>query len=252
MQAWMDGEAVWPYQRIIDDWGGAFEDWRKQMSRHLAKITAGEPSTFIEHNSNLQMALFAVRDEYVARFGFAIPCAELLDALAQHGPIVEIGAGSGYMTRLMRLRGIDVIGTDIDIHTEDSHGHGFIVGEHDPHQIGRASGKQAVRRFPERTVFCSWPTYRATWFRQALRAMRRGQKLIMIREDCIADETAYQYLDDCFDELGTVDLPVFPYIHDYAAIYVKRRQNAQGSPTRSPMLGRHRSVSRRARAKNSR
>lgn len=225
MEAWMAGEPVWPYARIIEAWGPEFEDIRKQWARMASAdiataIVEMSDEKKVRYSFNRSTALYEVRHEYVARYGFMIPCAELLDALATHAPIVEVGAGTGCMTRLMRIRGIDVIGSDIDGIMTDS-GHGFIVGEHDDEQV-RTEAKTMVRRHPNRTVFCSWPTYRETWFKQALRAMRIGQKVIVTREECIASPETWGYLDSCFEELQLIDLPVFPYIHDYAGVYVKR------------------------------
>jgi hypothetical protein len=249
MQAWMNGEPVWPYARIIEDWGAAFEDMRRQISRHFERLSADLPSV-IEHDTNLNMALYAVRAEYVGRWGFLIPCAELMDALAGHEPIVEVGAGSGYMTHLMRHRGIHVIGSDIEPPLRDS-GHGFVVAVHDPEQV-QIEAKTMVRRYPERTVFASWPTYSHTWLRQMMRAMAVGQVLIVTREDCIGSESAWTYLDNCFEELQVIDLPVFPYIHDYAGVYRKVRQNEQGKSRRASLLGGRRQLSRRAAAKDKR
>lgn len=247
MQSWLDGKPVWPCSKIIEVWGREFMDIRRQW-RELAERMLAVGSVSLERRVRRETALFHVRMEYVARYGFAIPCAELIDALREAQPIVEVGAGSGYMTKLMRNAGIDVIGSDIDEGRENS-GHGFIVGEHDPMQIGRAAAKQVVRRFPDRAVFCSWPTLKATWFRQMLRAMRLGQELIVIREECCAEDSAWQYIDDCFEHRRDIELPCFPMIHDYAGLYVKRRQDVQ-SKDRSPVLGGRRRLSRRRASRN--
>jgi hypothetical protein len=245
MQSWMEGEPVWPYDRITEVWGREFMDFRKRW-RELAdeRIFGADVGEQTELRMKREMALYEVRMEYVGRFGFAIPCQELLDALAEAAPIVEVGAGSGYMTHLMRSGGIDVIGSDLDGYQTDS-GHGFIIAEYDPEQVSGVAAKTMVRRHGGRTVFCSWPTLNATWFRQMLRAMRIGQRLIVIREDCCAEDSAWQYLDDCFEQVLLIEVPCFPMIHDYAEVHVKRRQDAQ-SKTRAALLGRNRALPRRA------
>lgn len=237
MQSWVEGEPVWPYARIIETWGREFMPFIKRWR------DVGAPASF-----RRESRLYEVRIEYVARFGFAIPCAELLDALAEAAPIIEVGAGSGYMTRLMRVRGIDVIGSDLDQHKNNS-GHGFIVAEHDPLQWGCVAAKAMVRHYSDRTAFCSWPTLNATWFRQMLRAMRIGQRLIVIRAECCAERSAWDYIDDCFEETGGIELPNFPFIRDFAGIYIKRRQDGQ-TESRTSLLGRARSVPGRAAAAN--
>lgn len=43
-----------------------------------------------------------MREKAIERFGFAIPTDEALQAIASHGPVVEIGAGLGYWAYLMK------------------------------------------------------------------------------------------------------------------------------------------------------
>ena len=248
MQAWMEGEEVWSYDKIIEAWGIDFMDWRTQWRRRAKALQRGEqdPGGW-KYSAERTAALYEVRTEYIARWGFVIPCKELIDALIEAAPIVEVGAGSGYMTRLMRVIGIDVIGSDLEGFKDDSH-YGFIVGEHDLQQVNGVAAKTMVRRHPGRAVFCSWPSLNATWFRQMLRAMRIGQELIVVREDACAEDSAWQYLDDCFEERSLLDLPCFPGLHDHAGVYVKRRQHVQ-TKTRVALLGRRGALPRRAGAK---
>jgi hypothetical protein len=205
MERWLAGESVWTHDKILKEWGPNFEMYRRRWNRG-------------DFSLNLGVERFQLRDEWIEKFGFAIPCAELLDELARAAHVIEVGAGSGYMTRLMRHRGIRVTGSD------PCHGdHGFETGAHDDEQV-KASGKTMVRRYPRSTVFCSWPTLRATWFRQMLKAMGIGQRLVVIREGACAEESAWQYLDDCFDETAVIDIPAFAFMHDYASVHVKKRQ----------------------------
>lgn len=225
MQSWIDGEPVWPYVRIIEAWGHEFEHYSRRLHRRMtAAVATGRvefESPDLKQMLYRGMAIFQLRDEWVSRFGFAIPCAELLDELAKHAPIVEVGAGTGYMTRLLRHRGIDVIGSDPGLG-----GHGFEVGALDDRQL-RAGAKIMAGRHPDRVVFCSWPTYKAMWFRQMLQAMKVGQKLVVIREDACAEESAWEYLDACFDKEATIDIPAFEHMNDYASVHIKRRQRSR-------------------------
>jgi hypothetical protein len=85
--------------------------------------------------------------------------------------------------------------------------------------------KTMVCRYPGSTVFCSWPTLHATWFRQMLKEMQIGQKLVVIREDACAEDSAWRYLDDCFEEEAAIDIPTFEHMHDYAQVCVKKRNS---------------------------
>ena len=224
MQRWLDGEPVWPYAKIIETWGPEFEMYRKRMFRGIrASQETGkiefEPPDY-ERTLQRMTSIYMLRDQWVQHYGFAIPCAELLDVLAKAQHVVEVGAGTGYMTRLMRHRGISVTGSD------PGHGqHGFEVGRYDEEQLSLPA-KTMVRMSSTSTVFCSWPTLKAMWFFQMLKAMRIGQRLVVIRESACAEETAWEYLDACFDETSTIDIPTFEHMNDYASVHVKMRHRA--------------------------
>jgi hypothetical protein len=210
MRGWLAGEPVWPFAEVVARWGAEFEMYRRRWGRD-------DFAARMERETRMHM----LRHDWIIEFGFAIPCAQLLDALAKAQPVVEIGAGSGYLTALARMRGIDIIGTDAGPAGEPRYG--FRVAKHDPGQR-QLAGKTAVRRFRDRSVFCSWPTLNRTWFRQALRAMRIGQRLIVIREEACAEGTAWEYLDACFKHEADIDLPAWPFMNDRAEVYRKRRQ----------------------------
>jgi hypothetical protein len=212
MQSWVNGEPVWSHAQILERWGRDFLMYR----------TAWEQDEHdVSYNITRSLMLHECRDQAIKQFGFSIPCKELLDALEQHQPIVEVGAGSGYMTALMRHRGINVIGTD------SGHGHGRIsLKFHDPDQMIMPA-KRAVRRYRDRTVFCSWPSLNETWFRQALRAMRINQKAIIIEEDSCAEETTWNYRDRSFYRMEQIEVPTWPHMNDFAAVWIKKRHAAQ-------------------------
>lgn len=227
MSEWIHGEPVWPYARIIETWGGQFEMYRRRWMKEVAE--AAETGQFKKLSTAGYLrdaqAMWRLRDEWVLRYGFAIPCGELIDHLARAQPIVEVGAGTGYMTRLMRNERIDVIGSDYD--SSGFNTHGFLTGCFDERQVQDVQGKTMVRRYPERTVFCSWPTLNETWFRQMLRAMTIGQRLIVIHEDACAEPTAWQYLSECFEPIEDIAIPAFEHMNDLASVLVKKRQRAK-------------------------
>jgi len=221
MQRWLEGEPVWSFEEILDRWGAEF-----MMYRII-------PPAILTNDTNRSISIHLLRDKVINKFGFGLPSRELLDVLEQHQPIVEIGAGTGYFTKLMKNRGIDVIGTDIGI------GQRFAAGSLDPQQL-RMQAKTAVRRYRDRTVFCSWPSLWETWFRQALRAMRIGQKLIVIEEDACAEDSTWEYRDQSFDKLGDwIALPAWPMMNDRARAWVKKRHAVMRPPTREQEHRRH-------------
>jgi hypothetical protein len=228
MRAWLDGEPVWSYAKILETWGPEFEMYRRRWDRQFQeKMKQAEATGAITFESDDMLrtvvrgvSILHLRDAWIAEFGFAIPCAELLDELAKHRQIVEVGAGTGYMTRLMLNRDINVIGSNPPLND-----YTFELGKYAVLALRQA--KTMARANPDATVFCSWPTLRHTWFRQMLRAMKIGQHLIVIREDACAEATAWQYLDDCFEELSTIVIPTFEHMNDYASVHVKKRNRSR-------------------------
>jgi hypothetical protein len=207
VERWVRGdEATWRYARCIEDWGPDFEMYRKRWS----------VGGFDLPNIARSAAMHELRRSFIRRFGFMLPCAELLDELQKADLVVEVGAGSGYMTRIMRHRGIEVIGSDPGIGYFETH------GAYDAHQVV-AQGKTMVRRHPDALIFCSWPSLGETWFRQMLRAMRVGQRIVTVLEDSCCEDTAREYFDACFDTERTIDIPAFEHMNDVAYVATKKR-----------------------------
>jgi hypothetical protein len=216
VERWVRGdEATWRYQRCIEDWGPDFEMYRKRWSR----VGLGhDPLPSFERKA----AMFDLREQFLKRFGFMLPCAEILDELQKSGLIVEIGAGTGYMTRILRNRGINVIGSDPQL----GYHHVIEHALYDDRQV-TAQGKTMVRRYPDATIFCSWPSLSETWYRQALKAMRVGQRIVAVLEDSCAEETAREYFDAYFDTERLINIPAFEHMNDIACVAVKKRNRTR-------------------------
>jgi hypothetical protein len=216
MREWAQGEPVWSYDEIIRHWGSQFVMYRLLWDDPDPLVRTGEVERIRE--------TYDLRTRAINEFGFSIPCKELLDALALHQPIVEVGAGSGFMTALMRHRGIDVVGTD------SGSGHSWITLKRwDPEQV-EMSGKRAVRHYRDRNVFCSWPSLSETWFRQALRAMRIGRKAIIVEEDACAEQSTWDYREAAFDLTTNIKVPAWPMLNDRAAVWTKKREASVHKP----------------------
>ena len=56
-----------------------------------------------------ESAIMELREYY----SFAIPSEAALDTIKQYGPICEMGAGSGYWSKLLTERGVDIVAYDI-------------------------------------------------------------------------------------------------------------------------------------------
>lgn len=213
--SWIAGSPVPLREEIIENWGHEFGGLRlfRKIRKNAVMMTSADFIKSIERETSLTMA----RHSYIGKFGFVIPCAEMIDACRRYGPsIIEVGAGSGYVTALMRNAGLDVIGAD-----NGEGRHGFQVGYWDVSQR-KADAAAIVEQFPHRTVFCSWPTRGDPWFGKMLKAMKRGQLVVIVRESATAEEAAWDYLGSHFAELETIFIPRWPHMHDYCEVWGKR------------------------------
>ena len=94
----------------------------------------------------------ARRRELVARFAWAIPAPAALAAVAETGPLVEVGAGTGYWAALLRELGADVVATDPAAGANPYHPDGRLWTD-----VELVDGVGAVRRHPGRTLLLCWP-----------------------------------------------------------------------------------------------
>lgn len=199
MQAWLEGGSPVTAKDFL------------VLSNHPRR----EPGTFDAVNLiNHTMA----REAFTALFGFAAIVWETIDDILPHGPFIEVGAGTGYLARLLATRGADVLATD----TLDAD-YGFMCGKW--FDVVKMEAVEAVSRNPDRTVIMSWPCMGEDWSAQVLDTMVLGQKVLHIgegRRGCTGCLRLYDVLDEQFETLTCPRLPRFNGIHDQATIYRRR------------------------------
>jgi hypothetical protein len=107
-------------------------------------------------------------------YSWAIPNDAALQAIADRGPIVEIGAGGGYWAGLLRARGVDVVAYDPEVEGGDWHDgtrwSEVLTGDH-----------TVAAQHPDRTLLLVWPSYDLAWTDQVLDAYA-GSTVIYVGE----------------------------------------------------------------------
>jgi hypothetical protein len=162
------------------------------------------------------------RHRFCGVYGFAIPCAEAIDALLELGPILEVGAGTGMWSAMLAARGADVIATDRA--APGSRSYAFVVGHHFAAQM-KLRAEAAIKRWPGRAVFCSWPCYRDPWFARALKHVAAGVAVAVIHEGhggCVGTDSMFDRLEADFEELREIAIPQFPSIRDRLTIWRRK------------------------------
>lgn len=187
---------------------------------------------------------YGIRNEYTRTHSWAVPNDQALEAIAAASPdgLVDMGAGTGYWSMLLRERGVTVRPYDI----RPGHNH-WASGVWLP--MSRGGPSKLVGKLSDYgTLLLVWPPYKSPMAARSL-ANFRGHTLCYVGEGsggCTADwrffyelgEDPIAFTDNCpvcgrretfeCDHAGertgwhkdvTVDIPQWPGMHDYLTIY---------------------------------
>jgi hypothetical protein len=158
----------------------------------------------------------------VRRYAFAVPTDGALATLARYGPIVELGAGTGYWAFLLRRRGVVCTAYDLAPPDRRPNPNRFqpltwtYVEQGDVDKVAAHS---------DRALFLCWPSYREPFASRALAAYA-GTTLLYIGESAgghTADDAFFAQLDTGWLRVEQVALPNWPGTHDALTVYRRRR-----------------------------
>lgn len=167
------------------------------------------------------MRAYEKRHELVARFSWAIPNEEALQAIAALSPIVEIGAGTGYWASLLAARGADVVAYDEKPGFND-------WCDHEPYFPVTVGSWQRLYSHPDRTLFLCWPPYDNPLAVRALE-VHTGQRVVYVGEGsggCCADDAFFRLLDERWEEEREVPIPQWFGLHDTCTIHRRKGRRA--------------------------
>ena len=180
---------------------------------------------FRQHNGSFSSSSWEERPKLVRKYAWAVPNAEAILKIAAVGPIVEIGAGSGYWARQVAEAGGDIRAFDnaVGVPREPGYGPGYgPVGTHFPVEEG---GVEKARSWCDRALFLCWPPYGTSMADDALAAYEEsgGKCFIYIGEDsmgCTGDDAFHARLKAPEWVLtDRVHIPQWQGIHDTLCIY---------------------------------
>ena len=157
------------------------------------------------------------REALVYKYAWAIPDDEALRLIAALGPIVEVGAGTGYWAALIADRGADILAYDIDPFDSKWCGNRFFDV--------KQAGVEVAADHPDRTLFLCWPPYDKPMAADALRAYR-GDRLVFVGEGvsgCTADDSFFDMLADAWTLERTHNIPQWSCVSDWLEIYSRNR-----------------------------
>ena len=147
------------------------------------------------YNFSDSFALMSVRDPYIHNFGFLLLNEKLLDMLSQEfegDKIIEVGAGTGWLSYNLQQRGLNVIPVDAEL--SDNH-YGFKKLYTD---IVEDKAEDFILNNKYDTILMSWPDYSSDFAHKILDRMPKNKTLIYIGEGeggCTANDDFFELLN---------------------------------------------------------
>ena len=210
---------------------------KSDHERHALGMIA--PHFSSEENALSWMSAFEVRGVFTKLYAWAIPSDAALERIASYGPIIEIGAGTGFWSAMLAARGTDVIAFDqaplpenvpetmCDLLKSEAEADAAInpwhVGQSSKGPVLRGSAAEASL-YPERALMLCWPPYNTSFAYDAL-VDYAGDTVIYIGEHsggCCATDEFFSLLCEKFDEVECVAIPQWPGIHDDITIWKRK------------------------------
>jgi hypothetical protein len=171
------------------------------------------------------VSVFSTREKYIEQFGFVLLTREVLITLAnqlQGKKVVDVGAGSGYLSAELEKRGVDIIASDM--------GGMECLQYRIRRVIKRDHEGDSLRLLPgnyDAVIMC-WP--HGSFAARVITMMKSGQTLIYEGEGqggCTANDDFFDILDKRWraQDRQTKELNKrhvqFSGIHDYWDVFVK-------------------------------
>lgn len=154
--------------------------------------------------------------ELIRFYSYAIPTLRALQTVAGLGPLVELGAGAGYWSRLLRDLGADVVAYDI----EPPSVNGWITDAPAWTEV-RTGDERGLAAHADRALFVSWPE-RPDGFMSRVLDTYPPRTLALITDGRVSfqpTDSLYDRLAVGWDQIATVDIPRWPGRFDALTIW---------------------------------
>lgn len=163
-----------------------------------------------------------IRETYLSKYSHAIITNELVDSLVElckGKKVVELGSGSGYLSHLLELKGVDITTVDTaDWYTER------VIRKPDI-----ISSYREMDFSDYGVIIMSWPNYQSNAAAQVLKGLNENQLFIYCGEGlggCCGDDDLHITLSQQWQHLEedhglSANSLVFSRIKDYWTAYTK-------------------------------
>lgn len=155
------------------------------------------------------------RETVVRRYSWAIPCDKALRKIAEHGPVLEVGAGRGYWAGLLKQLGADIVATDMQ------------PWEDPFHPVESLDAVEAVIQHGKgRNLLMVWPPYNSSMALNALSAFLivadPGSRIFYVGEGaygCTGCDVFHHMLDERCELEAECSIPQWSCVHDRLHVY---------------------------------
>jgi hypothetical protein len=161
------------------------------------------------------VSAFAARTKSIEKYGFAVPTEKVLREILKVSPkgIVEIGAGSGYWSKLLQLLGADIIACD-----DGSGLYPFKVGAFFPVEPVGYQQMFRTKAVHERTLLVVWPSVDNVKIFNSY----KGDTVVYvgeIGEGCTGYDAE---IEKTWEMVKHVEIPMWDCIHDSLGIFKRK------------------------------
>jgi len=171
------------------------------------------------------------RRELASLFCWGVPNERALQIIAGHAPLIECGAGMGYWSALLRMRGVDVLAYDSAPPDAGASNQYHRARAKPWTAVERGDSVAIARAHRERTLFLCWPPFDDDAASYAVLRAYRGETLIYIGEGEGATGSVrfHRELAVNWTLVEECALPNWPRLRDTLMVY---RRNAVRQPLR--------------------
>ena len=212
--------------------------WNPYLEEWAAANGSGVPGWQDEPDNQRQL-----RQHLTHKYAFGVPGDAALDCLARHGPLVEIGAGTGYWARCLRERGVEIVAYDVMGDSwrswfrpsilAETHRDGTRAIEARPHAEHAEpvlwtevlpGGPEELGGHAERTLMLCWPD---PWsgFDEASLLAYRGGRVAVVGEPGAAGPGSQGFqalLQRSWQQIDEAPVPRWPESEDRLIVYGRR------------------------------
>ena len=202
---------------MLHAYATASDDARAELEERLTESGTDSADWMKRMGNKVVETSLAVdlRAEHNARFGFSTITTEAIDWIKEKigdPPVVEVGAGTGYLAHEMNKRGMTVFPTE-PRPSETGENQYFGKEQKVWTEIEKCDGLEAVRRYEEADLLWAWPPLEGD-LAPVLEEFK-GEHLIYIGDPtCTGTDRFGDILMEKFETVDRHPLPNFPDIRD--------------------------------------